>query len=71
GALYHSGVFVKQDYSRAKELFEKSASQGNAKAQFLLGWMYYGGQGVDKNHGHAKEWFEKSAAQGEHNSQFL
>ncbi|MFP8738207.1 tetratricopeptide repeat protein, partial [Klebsiella aerogenes] len=37
GALYHSGVFVKQDYSRAKELFEKSASQGNAKAQFLLG----------------------------------
>ncbi|MFP8738229.1 tetratricopeptide repeat protein, partial [Klebsiella aerogenes] len=55
----------------AKELFEKSASQGNAKAQFLLGSMYYAGEGVDKNYEHAKEWFEKSAAQGEHNSQFL
>ena len=45
------------------EIKEK-AVQGDAKAQYYLGFMYYKGQGVEQDFSQAKLWFEKAAAQG-------
>ena len=40
------------------------AEQGNAKAQFNLGWMYANGQGVRQDDAQAVQWFGKAAEQG-------
>ncbi|WON72889.1 caspase, EACC1-associated type [Nitrosospira sp. Is2] len=43
----------------------KEAEQGNAGAQFRLGWMYqYGSGGVLENSEKAREWYRKAAEQG-------
>jgi uncharacterized protein len=42
--VYDNGRGVKQDYKKAIEWYEKSANQGNTKAQFNLGIMYANGQ---------------------------
>ena len=39
GQMYRDGVGVDQSYPRARELFELSASQGWATAQYALGVM--------------------------------
>ena len=48
----------------------KAAEQGNADAQFNLGWMYYEGEGVPKDDAEAARWFLKSAEQGIATAQF-
>ncbi|WP_206442816.1 tetratricopeptide repeat protein [Aliarcobacter cryaerophilus] len=63
--MYDSGRGVKQDYIKAKELYEKAANQGNTKAQFNLGGMYYDGHGVRQNKKIAKEWFGKACDGGD------
>ena len=50
---------------------KKSAEQGNAKAQYLLGVLYDTGDGVPQNNGKAFEWFAKSAEQGNAEAQFF
>ena len=65
GAMYYN----KQDYAKAFALFEKSANQGNAKAQNELGFMYYNGQGVKQDFKKAFALFEKSAKQGDAEAQ--
>ncbi|MDE3052197.1 MAG: sel1 repeat family protein, partial [Nitrospirota bacterium] len=40
------------------------AAQGNAKAQFELGYRSDVGKGTPQDYGTAREWYEKSAAQG-------
>ena len=42
----------------------QQANQGNAKAQFNLGWMYYFGRGVPQDDVQAMKWFILAAAQG-------
>ena len=54
----------KQDYQEAKRLLEKSAGQGEAEAQFALGFMYYNGWGVAVNREEAIKWLHKAAQQG-------
>ena len=44
--------------------FRKSAEQGNAEAQVMLGHMYWDGSGVALNLTEAVEWYRKSAKQG-------
>ena len=43
---------------------KSSAEQGNASAQFNLGYMYANGEGVPQNNVRAYVWFSVSAAQG-------
>lgn len=38
------------------ELIVKLANQGNATAQFKLGYMYFQGEGVRQDYHKAKEW---------------
>jgi hypothetical protein len=64
--LFNLGVVAYRtgDYAVALDNFQKSANQGNAQAQFALGYMYENGLGLDKNESIAVEWFQKSAEQG-------
>jgi len=50
--------------------YRKSADQGNAVAQFNLGFMYSQGKGVPVNHKEAVKWFRKSADQGDRGAQY-
>ena len=69
GNRYEHGVGVDQSYQRARELFELSATQGNASAQYELGVMNHHGQGVDQSYERAKEYYEAAARQGIANAQ--
>jgi len=43
---------------------ESQAKQGDAVAQFNLGWMYHEGQGLRQDFVQAKEWFGKACDSG-------
>ena len=43
----------------------QSARDGNAEAQFRLGWMYATGQGVAENYAEAVRWYRLAAQQGQ------
>jgi hypothetical protein len=42
----------------------KAAEQGDAGAQFSLGWMYEIGKGVPQDYSEAAKWYRKAAEQG-------
>lgn len=46
------------------------AKQGNAAAQYGLGYRYANGQGVEHDDAQAVEWYEKAAAQGNAQAQY-
>ena len=50
-------------------LYQESAAQGNAIAQFNLGVMYANGHGVSQDHVRAVEWYRKAANQGHADAQ--
>ncbi|HNZ31082.1 MAG TPA: tetratricopeptide repeat protein [Smithellaceae bacterium] len=52
------------EYFRAK----KSALDGDARAQFLLGSMYMRGNHIEKNYEEAIKWLTKAAEQGNVNA---
>lgn len=64
GVMYNQGLGVRQDYTLARQWYEKAASQGHAKAQVNLGMMYEGGLGVRQDLGAAKEWYGKACDGG-------
>jgi TPR repeat protein len=45
--------------------YRKSAEQGNAKAQYNLGYMYAIGQGVTQEYVFAHMWFNIAASAGD------
>ena len=59
-----------QDYKKAFEFFTQSASQGNAAAQYNLGYCYRNGNGVYQSDKKAAEWLKKAAAQGHATAQY-
>lgn len=61
---YEHGEGVPKDYQRAAELYCKAARQGDAEAQFSLGWMHANGRGMPRDDGIAAELFSLAAAQG-------
>lgn len=52
------------DYKAALQILQPLANQGNAEAQFELGFMYWLGHGVNRNWRAAAQWYHKSAEQG-------
>ncbi len=58
-AAYNSG-----DYETAFREFKPLAEQGDAHAQFNLGYMYHKGEGVPQDDAEAVKWFRMSADQG-------
>jgi TPR repeat protein len=45
------------DYATALRKFKPLANQGNAAAQFNLGWMYEDGEGISLDYKIAVKWF--------------
>ena len=70
GWIYANGLGLPEDYTKAKQWYEKAATQGNATAQVALGLLYSQGQGVPKDYTKALHWFEKAAAQNDAQAQF-
>lgn len=64
GTLYYSGKGVEQDYTKARQWYEKAANQGLADAQVKLGLMYHLGYGVSQNMAAAVEWYGKACDNG-------
>jgi len=58
-AAYEAG-----DYATALENFQPLAEQGNAEAQFNLGFMHANGQGVPQDYAEAVRWYRLAAEQG-------
>lgn len=54
----------KQDYVNQFYWTQKLANQGDAQAQFNLGYMYNKGKGVRQDYSQAVYWFQKPANQG-------
>ena len=48
----------------------KDAEQGDAKAQFVLGWMYDFGEGAEQDAHKAVYWYRKSAEGGNVNAKY-
>ena len=62
--------YSSQNYGQAFVLFNKLAEQGDAGAQFNLGYMYDNGEGVRQDYGQAVSWYRKAAEQGNAAAQY-
>ncbi len=65
----HGGVV--QSYTKGATWYRKSADQGNADAQYALGWLYIRGEGVIQNDAQAVSWWRKAALGGNSSAQFF
>lgn len=71
-AGYDEGVaaYNQQDFATALRELQPLATQGEAKAQFILGFMHELGQGVPRNPAEAVSWYRKAAEQGQVAAQY-
>ena len=67
-ALEH-GEGVSKDVARAFALYCEAAKEGDAEAQYALGWMYANGRGVPRDDDTAAVFFALAAAQGHAHAQ--
>ena len=58
------------DYATALAGFQSYAEQGDADAQFMLGFMYAFGEGVPEDHAAAVRWYRMAAEQGHADAQW-
>jgi TPR repeat protein len=63
--MYREGKGVASDVRKAAQWYRKTADQGDATGQYLLGFMYEAGLGVSKDDGEAAQWYRKAAEQGD------
>ncbi len=64
-------AFKRGDYATAMKLWRPLAEQGDANAQFYLGFMYAMGKGVPQDDAEAVKWSRLAAEQGVADAQFL
>ncbi len=57
GSFFHSGTFVKQDYTKAIAWSKKAAEQGDIQSQILLATSYQLGNGVPRSEVESYAWF--------------
>lgn len=57
-------AFKRADYATALREFRPLAKQGNAGAQFNIGFMYWTGEGVPQDQAEAEKWYRNAADQG-------
>ena len=63
-------AYKNKDYATALREWKPLAEQGNADAQFNLGFMYEKGWGVPQDYKTAVKWYRLAAEQGDADSQF-
>ena len=59
-----NGNGVPQNYAEAVRWYRLAADQGDAAAQYNLGYMYDTGEGVPQNYAEAVRWYRLAADQG-------
>ena len=64
GFPYVDAETLGEDHRQAVKWYRKWAEQGNAAAQYRLGFAYFYGAGVEKDLVEAVKWYRKSADQG-------
>ena len=62
--MYDNGLGVLEDDKEAVKWYRLAAGQGEASAQFHLGWMYAYGLGVFEDDKEAVKWYRLAAKQG-------
>ncbi len=62
--IWGENCFDTQNYTEAFNWWQKAAEQGDAIAQYRVGYCYENGLGVSKNYTQAQEWYRLSAEQG-------
>ncbi len=65
-----AAAYGRGDYGTALRLFRPLADQGNAQAQYSLGFMYAHGQAAAANYTEAMKWFLLAADQGHVGAQY-
>ncbi len=70
-AEFGAGVkaYNRGDYATALRIMREHSEQGNADAQYTLGFMYFKGQGVTQDYAAALKWYRKAADQGNASAQ--
>ncbi len=69
GCAHHNGAhqgghgFAAKNYGLTYEQVREAAQDGDADAQYALGYMYYYGQNVTRNGKQARYWIAKAASQ--------
>ena len=63
-------AYASGDYEGAILEWTKVAQDGNARAQYNLGWMHANGRGIAQDFQEAIKWYTKSAEQGNVNAQY-
>jgi TPR repeat protein len=63
-------AYDRGDYATAIRTFRPLAEQGDAGAQFNLGYIYANGQGEPQDYAEAMRWYHKAAEQGRAEAQF-
>jgi len=66
-AGFDEGVeaYAQADYAKALAEFKPLAEQGDARAEYFMGFLYRYGYGVKADHAEAGKWFRKAADQGD------
>jgi TPR repeat protein len=64
GDILEYGGRNAQDMTEAVEWYCLAAAQGDADAQFTMGYMLHYGQGVQENETEAERWYRLAALQG-------
>ena len=57
-------AYRRGDFQTAYQLIKPRAEEGDATAQFFLGFMYDEGKGVPQDYAEAARWYRKAAEQG-------
>ena len=65
-----AAAYQRGDYATAQKIFQTLAAQGNAEAQYNLGFMYDSGKGVKQDYAEALKWYRLAVAQGVALAQF-
>ena len=62
--------YITGEYDKALAEFKPLAEQGDAKAQYYMGFLYHHGYGMKRDEVEAAKWFRMGAEQGEWQSQY-
>lgn len=63
-------AYNRGNFAVALREWRSLADQGDARAQFRLGYMYDKGSGVPQDHAEAMRWYRKAAEQGHAKAQY-
>lgn len=63
-------AYNKGDYATAATEFRPFAEQGQATAQYILGWIFQNGQGVAQDYAESARWYQRAADKGNADAQY-